>query len=135
MPGSETASITANSALSYPWGIFKTQIIGDIFLISSKIELISRVSLLAQQLERGFPLKSCLLHFHPINISALFEKYVIRRAAVKKNLKFAKKSCLVKPSLKSPPPPPLIKGGQGGFGRAMVRGKIMAAGAGLPIYE
>jgi hypothetical protein len=58
------------------------------------------------------------------NYLALFEKYVIRRAAVKENLKFAKKSCLVKPSLKSPQPP-FDKGGQGGFGRAMVLRKIL----------
>ncbi len=34
-----------------------------------------------------------------------------------------------------PPQPPFDKGGQGGFGWAMILGKILAAGAALPMHK
>jgi hypothetical protein len=38
-----------------------------------------------------------------------------RERSKKESLKWGQKSCLVNPSLKSPPTPPLIKGGRGDF--------------------
>jgi hypothetical protein len=49
----------------------------------------------------------------------------------KESLKWGQKPCLVKPSLKSPPPPPLIKGGRGDFRQDRDRKENPGCGARL----